>query len=58
MADSCFLAKEIEVEDVQLDPEGLPEVKRFGNILNAVNRAFNSRDIKALLNPFSRIGFT
>ncbi|GFG20913.1 hypothetical protein IFM5058_10837 [Aspergillus udagawae] len=54
---AMFAAEEIEVQNIQLDPEGLPEVKRFGDILNVVNREFNNSDINALLNPFSRMGF-
>lgn len=54
---AMFAAEEIEVHNIRLDPEGLLEVKRFGVILNSINREFNKSDINVLLNPFSRMGF-
>lgn len=44
------------IQDIQIDPEGLPEVRQFGQIINAVKRKFNNSDIDELQNPFSRLG--
>ncbi|CEL01151.1 hypothetical protein ASPCAL00742 [Aspergillus calidoustus] len=54
---AMFAADEILVQDIQIDPEGLPEVKRFGELINAINHKFNNSDINILLNPFLRLAF-
>ncbi|KAL4860392.1 hypothetical protein BDV12DRAFT_181650 [Aspergillus spectabilis] len=54
---AMFAADEILVQDIQIDPQGLPEVKQFAEIVNAINRRFNNGDINNLLNPFLRLAF-
>ncbi|KAL3429086.1 hypothetical protein BDV09DRAFT_203321 [Aspergillus tetrazonus] len=52
-----FPADAISVENIHIDSEGLPEVKQFARIVNAINRKFNNSNISILLNPFTRMAF-